>query len=591
MAAPTPNKEILDALAGIRQAENSGATEFLALVDKLRREVVLAIVQNNLSPVTMATVKGQVSSILQVYQTRFEALLSDNQRRMFVKGLTVVDKAVDAAGLHLSIPFLSERTLGQVQSYGAELISGLTDYARQRITSEISLAVLGQKSVDQVIQAIGTNLDNPSVFGSIANRADIIFRTEVARISSLATIERIDQAKTQIPDLQKQWLHAHVGTPRPGHLALNGVTVAASEQFKLLGGDGVVYLVDGPHDPELPAGEVVNCFVGEGIVDARGIQRVYRSSYSGQLVTIKTRRGHNLTGTPNHPILTPRGFVALGELQQGDDVLSCDLGKGVGVTDPDIAYVPMTLEQIFNSSTRQWVNERVLGSSMDFYGDRSVGEIEIVTPDGQLMGTLVPAREQPLSKLHLVGRHFRKGMLSRDRFLAQFLLRSLRPAASNMSRVSETSPIDGGQFPHSDRGGGMSVPWFNPTLRQSPNDGTASDTVTPRKRQNRNSRFEHLGDGRDIQGSSVASKVHTNSPDPSADRLVGNAKALGDLVGTLSGNVSPDNITLLFRREIKLAHVFTLQTVSGLYNNNGIICRNCKCTIAPFIGRFNQDEL
>jgi hypothetical protein len=193
---------IQETLRSIQRAEATGSMDFLRLVDKLRQDVVLAVAQSEISPYTMGQVKAQITGILETYQSRFGDLLSTNQHRLFIKGLQLVDRAVGGADLRLAVPYLSEQTLGQVQRYGAELITGLMDYARQRISSEVSLAVLGQKPVEDVIKAIGRNLDDASVFGTVAARADIIFRTEVNRISNLATVERINQAKGQIPDLQ-----------------------------------------------------------------------------------------------------------------------------------------------------------------------------------------------------------------------------------------------------------------------------------------------------------------------------------------------------------------------------------------------------
>ena len=42
---------------------------------------------------------------------------------------------------------------------------------------------------------------------------------------------------------------------------MHGVAVNPSEKFRLVNAEtGEVWLVDGPHDPLLPAGEVVNCY-------------------------------------------------------------------------------------------------------------------------------------------------------------------------------------------------------------------------------------------------------------------------------------------------------------------------------------------
>ena len=138
-------------------------------------------------------------------------------------------------------------------------MKGLTNNALQNINNELDLAVLGQKSASEVIANIGKNLDDPSVFGTLAKRAQVIFQTEVKRIQNITTSDRISQSLQQVSDMGKKWIHSHIGVPRPGHLMLDGVVIKADEQFELVGADGEIYYVDSPHDPMLPVSEVAGC--------------------------------------------------------------------------------------------------------------------------------------------------------------------------------------------------------------------------------------------------------------------------------------------------------------------------------------------
>lgn len=248
-----------DALRQIRQIENASTKDFVAIVDKMRQEVVLAIAQSGeVNAVNSEIVKQRIQQITDEFYQKFYNELSENQRRLFVKGIQFVDKVVKGGNILVGIPFLSEQKLDQLKKYDAELIKGITDTARQKIAQEIDLAVLGQKPQQDVIDAIGRNLKDPSVFGTIAKRAETIHRIEVNRIQEIATADRLKQVAKQVPDLAKMWKHSTVGIPRPGHLALDGVIVKASEKFTLIGVNGV-YKIDAPHDPSLPVEEIVNC--------------------------------------------------------------------------------------------------------------------------------------------------------------------------------------------------------------------------------------------------------------------------------------------------------------------------------------------
>lgn len=261
----TPRAAIQKAnLAYIRKAEQlagSGGGDIRKIVEDWRQRVVLTLIEaGEVSPLTGDVIKQRINQINEQFKEKLESSLSENQRRLFVKGIQIVDKALEAGNIRAAMPYLSEQKLGFLQKYGAEHIKGLTEMARTKIASEIDLAVLGQKPQQDVINAIGKRLgDDASVFGSVQKRAEIITMTEVNRINQMATTDRLKQAAGQVTDLKKRWLHSHVGIPRPGHLMLHNVTIAPDEQFELLGQDGKIYLVDGPYDPILPVGEVVNC--------------------------------------------------------------------------------------------------------------------------------------------------------------------------------------------------------------------------------------------------------------------------------------------------------------------------------------------
>lgn len=66
-------------------------------------------------------------------------------------------------------------------------------------------------------------------------------------------------------------------------------------------------------------GEAINCFPGDTRVVPLGVERIYRRWYEGELVVAHTEAGP-IRGTPNHPVLTGRGWAPLKELQESDDI-------------------------------------------------------------------------------------------------------------------------------------------------------------------------------------------------------------------------------------------------------------------------------
>ena len=260
----SPFQDMADTHESIKQLiddlSSAGDANIQAIVNKWRQYSVLQIAEaGTLDPLTTEVLKQRLYALSQQIKRQLIQTMSDNQRRLFVKGIQTVDNIIKSGGISHALPYLSEQKLNALQNYSARQVQGLTEQAYRNVSNELDLAVLGQKPSSDVIEAIGRNLDDPSIFGTIAKRASVIYQTEVKRIQNIATTDRISQMKQQVRDLGKKWLHSHIGIPRPGHLMLDGEIVAADEQFELESADGDIYFVDGPHDPILPVGEVVNC--------------------------------------------------------------------------------------------------------------------------------------------------------------------------------------------------------------------------------------------------------------------------------------------------------------------------------------------
>lgn len=64
-----------------------------------------------------------------------------------------------------------------------------------------------------------------------------------------------------------------------------------------------------------------NCLVPGGFVLAESVISESRRFYSGKVITLKTSAGNEITITPNHPVLTDRGFVPADGLTEGDKII------------------------------------------------------------------------------------------------------------------------------------------------------------------------------------------------------------------------------------------------------------------------------
>lgn len=182
--------------------------------------------------------------------------------------------------------------------------------------------------------------------------------------------------------------------------------------------NGSEIIVGGLDNAEKILSSEYDCLVGETIVESpSAIKRAYGRPYSGKLITIATAGGKNLTGTPNHPILTDKGWIALGRLCEGDNVVCRKVSQGeiVGRANPDVANQPTTFAELVRSLSLSdtCTTERVETVPMDFHGDGTGGYVDVVTPGGLLHDRIGSAIFEHLIERDCDGRDFQRGTLMR----------------------------------------------------------------------------------------------------------------------------------------------------------------------------------
>lgn len=129
-----------------------------------------------------------------------------------------------------------------------------------------------------------------------------------------------------------------------------------------------------------------NCLVPGGFILAEGVVAHSCRDYSGQVITLETTSGNKITVTPNHPILTSKGFVAAGLLQEDDEVIeaTAEYSRLFGQAPNDI-NVPTLVEEIGHSiiQTSGGTALRVKGSPIQFHGDGIANsEVNIILANG-----------------------------------------------------------------------------------------------------------------------------------------------------------------------------------------------------------------
>jgi hypothetical protein len=182
------------------------------------------------------------------------------QRRQALPIEQLKEYGIQVATPHISTDFLQLLYGERGESgFAVELIKGLTDDARKRIATTLTLGSMGDKSTTDIMNEIGRNLTDPSIFKDIKTRAEVILRTEINRVASLSDIYSIMAIGQQIESqyrvkIRKMWITAQDERVRPSHARLHGKILFYDEKFVVGGFQALA-----PHDPNLPAKEVIQC--------------------------------------------------------------------------------------------------------------------------------------------------------------------------------------------------------------------------------------------------------------------------------------------------------------------------------------------
>lgn len=147
-------------------------------------------------------------------------------------------------------------------------------------------------------------------YGITERRAKFIARDQTSKIQGdLAEKQQKAAGFTYF-----KWVDSHDARVRHRHRVIaNKVTEY---------GQGVYRWDDLPLSDKgepIKPGQDYNCFTGESPVNVfYGARKAFRHAYSGELTTIVTDLGEEVVCTPNHPVLTDKGFVAANLINVGD---------------------------------------------------------------------------------------------------------------------------------------------------------------------------------------------------------------------------------------------------------------------------------
>lgn len=260
--AVTVSSKIKGILSAQKTNQALGVDAVQSLLEEVRKQIVgeLATSPSGYSALHMRQLLSGIEKYLGDFESAADRELATRISSSFDTGAELLPaalKTADQSGVYFGMGHLSSHLVTSLQDFTFGRISAVTNDAYAKIKGEVILGILGQKSPQEVAAVIAGNLEGPSIFKSIAERAEVITQTEMGRAFSMATQSSIETASNSVEGLKKMWLHAgHPRAPRQLHLALHGSTREINNPFyQSDDGTPVMY----PRDPGAPIKEVIRC--------------------------------------------------------------------------------------------------------------------------------------------------------------------------------------------------------------------------------------------------------------------------------------------------------------------------------------------
>lgn len=287
------------------------------------------------------------------------------------------------------------------------------------------------------------------------------------------------------------------------------------------------------------------CVIPDTKIIAPDIEAITKSWYSGDVIKITTANGGRLTVSPNHIVLTARGWVRAKHLIKGDKVVRyCGWRESLSESDPAHDNSVPTIEELFTSFVESGAVSPVSvpATSEDFKGDVVVNsKIDIINIDSELRNKLNASFDKFIGDIPFVGASiFSKVKLPAHSCLELLLTGAGLAADGIMSGLNVAKVLLSGSFTHHELIGFRNPSDYDARLFKSTCDSRAR-----------------------------------------------NVKDIGEFIDAFPGIVEFDDL-INVERDSFFGHVYDTSSLSTLYIANGIITSNCRCSFTVEVDDWNQ---
>lgn len=326
------------------------------------------------------------------------------------------------------------------------------------------------------------------------------------------------------------------------------------------------------------------CVVAGTKVSGTGLLAGFERQYEGPLVHLTTAGGHDLTVTPNHPILTDLGWVRADALKEGDNLV-CATGVDSDVRGvPDDDYAPPSVEDVVVACrlAHATLANGMPPTAVNLDGSPIDGEVDVVSPDGFLASGGDPALYEEFVQSGLAAAHLlaTDGGVELDRAGAErpLLLGADAPLGGGMGVGYLSGTLLGGHLGGTHLASLGASALFDTGPVEPAVDDVAGDAESARNRVDALATLERFHDAIRHRDSMLVG-LDTTTPERLVDGAVGDAELLCNGIGLDAGLIELDQLVGLEIIEGASCHVYNLHTQDSMYVANGIITHNCDCIV------------
>ena len=230
---------------------------------------------------------------------------------------------------------------------------------------------------------------------TLAYRGQVISRTESINALRAGQFEAIRQAAAKggisLDEVSKSWDATNDARTRLDHLQMEQLYSkenAIPFQQAFVAPDGSRLMFPGDSSLGAPGAQTIQCFVPETPIAVSGLMSAIRREYSGQVVKLGAGSGVNLTVTPNHPVLTDRGWIAAGDIVKGDKLIDCGLASKIATAKPNVTDGVTTAEELYNAAKSLGDVNRVSRVVVNLHGEIPAQDVDVISVNGGLSDTL-----------------------------------------------------------------------------------------------------------------------------------------------------------------------------------------------------------